>query len=212
MQYRYYKCPDHGMVKEHGCTAYRGGIEKKKKCTICNKQTEQLDFVLCKHHGLLSENDIKTKNKSKICRFCHRKTASMARNNDREKYNAKIAKDKEANPKKYEEFYKNHYKRLKERFGEYHSLNKQCRARGITLQDYADMIDDQQNKCAICLKEETCRDVYHDRARRLSIDHCHATKKVRGLLCQGCNVAIGRFKDDIEIMQRAIDYIKAHLQ
>ncbi len=58
----------------------------------------------------------------------------------------------------------------------------------------------QDNKCAICRKEESKR-------FRLFVDHNHKTGKVRGLLCNSCNSAIGYFSDDIELMKSGIQYI-----
>lgn len=42
----------------------------------------------------------------------------------------------------------------------------------------------------------------------LVIDHCHVTGKVRGLLCNGCNTALGAFQDDPKVLRRAISYLK----
>ena len=44
--------------------------------------------------------------------------------------------------------------------------------------------------------------------KRLGIDHDHTTGQVRGLLCDSCNPALGGFKDNIESLQKAIDYLK----
>lgn len=51
---------------------------------------------------------------------------------------------------------------------------------GITIDDYQSMLISQDNKCGICRKELT----------KPVIDHCHETGKVRGILCQSCNVKI----------------------
>jgi hypothetical protein len=58
---------------------------------------------------------------------------------------------------------------------------------------------DQEGKCAICKEPET--------TRVLSIDHCHKTNKVRGLLCQRCNLGLGNFLDSRGNLQSAIDYL-----
>lgn len=44
-------------------------------------------------------------------------------------------------------------------------------------------------------------------SRRLFVDHNHETKKVRGLLCTNCNAGLGMFKDSIEKLELAIDYL-----
>lgn len=72
---------------------------------------------------------------------------------------------------------------------------------GITLSEYNAMSDAQNHACKICRKPET--------GRRLAVDHCHTTKKIRGLLCSSCNISIGRMSHDPEILHRAIEYLKS---
>lgn len=75
---------------------------------------------------------------------------------------------------------------------------------GITLEQYIEMVAEQNGVCAICKKPETARNT-----TRLSIDHCHATGKVRGLLCQQCNKMLGMGKDNPETLQAAINYLNS---
>jgi len=56
---------------------------------------------------------------------------------------------------------------------------------GITVKDYNDMRDKQNDKCGICGKEE-----YTGRGKYWHIDHCHDTGEVRGLLCNHCNTSL----------------------
>lgn len=46
--------------------------------------------------------------------------------------------------------------------------------------------------------------------KRNFIDHCHTTGKVRGLLCDDCNMGIGRFKDNPDLLKKAIEYLNEH--
>lgn len=81
----------------------------------------------------------------------------------------------------------------------------------ISKDDYEDMIEAQNNKCLICNNPETVSN--NPKAtgpNRLTIDHCHQTQKIRGLLCRSCNLMLGFSKDSIEILQAAIDYLKQH--
>lgn len=73
---------------------------------------------------------------------------------------------------------------------------KQLSKYGITPGEYIDMLLDQDKRCAIC----NTRDY-------LVIDHCHATGKVRGLLCNKCNLGLGLFKDNVDSLQNAIKYL-----
>ena len=71
---------------------------------------------------------------------------------------------------------------------------------GITLEEYNGLLEKQKGKCAIC-KTITSK-------RRLDVDHCHETGKIRGLLCLNCNAALGNFKDDPILLRTAIEYLK----
>ena len=46
--------------------------------------------------------------------------------------------------------------------------------------------------------------------KKKCIDHNHETGKVRGVLCHSCNVALGHFRDDTELIQKAIKYLKKY--
>lgn len=71
---------------------------------------------------------------------------------------------------------------------------------GITLADYRRMLTAQGGVCAIC-KEPPVK-------RWLSVDHCHNTAAVRGLLCQPCNIAIGWLKHSTALLDAAKDYLR----
>lgn len=72
----------------------------------------------------------------------------------------------------------------------------------LSMLEYELMIVKQEGRCAICGTPES--------TKRLSVDHCHKTKTktVRGLLCTQCNVAIGLFKENPQILLKAIEYLK----
>ena len=69
---------------------------------------------------------------------------------------------------------------------------------GITPKIYESMVDSQGGRCLIC-------DVQSD---KLCIDHCHDTGKVRGLLCSSCNAGLGFFRDSVDKLEKAIDYLR----
>jgi nitrate reductase cytochrome c-type subunit len=73
---------------------------------------------------------------------------------------------------------------------------------GISIEEYEVMYIKQNGLCLICKQEET--------NRRLSVDHCHETGVVRGLLCGNCNRGLGLFKDNENSLFRALDYIKSY--
>jgi len=73
---------------------------------------------------------------------------------------------------------------------------------GITLSEYNALLAKQNGGCAICNKTA------EQNKKRLAVDHCHKSNKIRGLLCSACNQAIGLFKDQIVLMKSAIKYIR----
>jgi ribosomal protein S8 len=64
------------------------------------------------------------------------------------------------------------------------------------------MLEQQNHSCYICKEPETVT------SRILSVDHDHETNKVRGLLCTNCNTALGKFKDNISFLKRAVEYLQ----
>lgn len=72
---------------------------------------------------------------------------------------------------------------------------------GITLEQYNFLLEKQNNVCLIC--GELCKT-----GKMLAVDHCHNTNKIRGLLCQYCNTGLGQFRDRIDLLNKAIDYLK----
>jgi len=80
---------------------------------------------------------------------------------------------------------------------------------GLTLEQYEGMLEFQDHKCKICGTHETENTLDRNgNPRRLSIDHDHNTRQIRGLLCSPCNLALGGFKDSVESLQRAILYLE----
>jgi hypothetical protein len=84
---------------------------------------------------------------------------------------------------------------------------------GLSLSDYEDLHESQNGVCAICSQPETA--MYYggksklvaSRVKQLAVDHDHATGAVRGLLCYRCNRAVGLFRDDIQLVMRALEYL-----
>ena len=71
---------------------------------------------------------------------------------------------------------------------------------GITRAEFDFMLREQGGHCAICPRTNGLQ--------ALSVDHCHATKKVRGLLCHGCNLSLGKMLDDPELFRRTAAYLE----
>jgi len=79
---------------------------------------------------------------------------------------------------------------------------KQLRIKyNMTVEEYDALLEKQNGVCAIC--QEACTT-----GRRLAVDHCHETGKIRGLLCTKCNNGLGSFRDSVKLLYRASDYLE----
>lgn len=74
----------------------------------------------------------------------------------------------------------------------------------MTYERYLEMLEKQNRCCAIC------NDPQETLTRNLSVDHNHITGKVRGLLCDKCNFAIGYFKESKLLLEKAINYLEMY--
>ena len=69
----------------------------------------------------------------------------------------------------------------------------------LDLISYETLLNLQKGECAICMKVPS---------KPLFVDHCHATGKIRGLLCQHCNTLLGMAFDNTGILEGAISYLR----
>ncbi len=76
---------------------------------------------------------------------------------------------------------------------------------GITLTEFNKMLDEQDRCCAICGATEP-----GGKWKNFHVDHDHETRKVRGLLCNSCNVTLGAVKEDIHTLKSMIQYLESH--
>jgi hypothetical protein len=81
---------------------------------------------------------------------------------------------------------------------------------GLKKGQYAEMLAAQRGLCACCGKSETARANHGGPLKSLAVDHCHATNKVRELLCARCNSILGLAQDDPKRLARAIAYLRRH--
>jgi len=127
-------------------------------------------------------------------------------------YDAKRGKTKSCGCEMYKQGAEHHaYKHGKSTQGhpEFRSYKHKKRIHntfGLTPDQYEKMFQDQDGVCAICKKEETATRL--GTVVNLSVDHCHSTGHVRGLLCDRCNKGLGHFFDDPDFLRSAADYIE----
>jgi hypothetical protein len=70
---------------------------------------------------------------------------------------------------------------------------------GISLERLNQMLEESKGLCTICGREPI---------NWLVVDHCHATLKVRGVLCERCNQALGLLADNVQFLKNAIQYLE----
>lgn len=91
-----------------------------------------------------------------------------------------------------------------EKSKQYYKTSNRRRNYNIEPEEYDSLMEKSKNLCMICGSPP--------KTKSLHIDHNHKTGKVRGLLCHGCNTAIGLFKENIEVIKKAIYYLESNLE
>lgn len=125
--------------------------------------------------------------------------------------NAKAALYRDKNAHRISEWHANNYAnnapKIKERVRGYRAANRNkiwalnLKKYGITTDQYTEMLEKQQGMCAIC--GDT-----HNRGKRLCVDHCHKTGKIRGLLCLSCNIMLGNAIDSPATLRAGAQYLE----
>lgn len=188
---------------------------------------------ICKVHGKLKLDQTYNYGKGILCKPCHSLRTKKWASQNKEYCTEKAIKWANKNPLKVSQikkksWYKHHDKNIDESRKKYqkhkkvrskNSLDKYHtnpriasdrrlkRLFGMTQDEYDAMEISQDFKCAICKNFETVLDNKKLSIRNLAVDHCHQSKKVRGLLCFKCNIGLGKFNDSIDELQSAIEYL-----
>lgn len=177
-----------------------------KEIAIQNKSKFYFTGKPCKH-GHIN----KRYTKSGLCVSCSK--------NNYTKFNS-------TNPNRLKELQQTWYEKNKEKVIqkslEWNNVNKEAiqlkyqervekgfrqRHYGLTKVEIQELLEKANYKCQICKKSETAK-TKNGNIKALSIDHCHSTNKVRGVLCDRCNRALGLFLDSLESLTSAVKYLK----
>lgn len=181
----------------------------KKKCTRCLEEKELKEFYPQKK-GLYGFNS-----RCKLCQINlardwaiknpERKSAKRKecywRNPELQRENSKRWRIK--NLKHTQDYQKVYVKKHKARYAHYRWVRCLREMYNITPEDYGSMLSIQNGLCAICLNLPI-------EGKKLQVDHDHSTSKVRGLLCQHCNMVLGHSRESVEILGLAIQYLKKY--
>lgn len=122
---------------------------------------------------------VKDKYRSSVCKKCHSIYRKEHYQNNKQKYIDKARRWELENKDKAAEA----------------RLAYRARQYGISVEEFRRLDEEQKGRCAICPNPHQ------------AIDHCHKSSLVRGLLCRSCNTGLGFFKDDVVLLQGAIEYL-----
>lgn len=127
--------------------------------------------------------------RSSVCKLCKTSTTMKWREQNKSKYNNSAKGWRKNNPTKlYASEIKRRYK--------------------CSLEEYNQRLVKQNGKCKICGE-------LHDPAnkrKRLFVDHCHNSEKIRGLLCHRCNCMLGYARDNPDVLIEGAAYLKTPAQ
>src|SRR2546428_9677 len=98
------------------------------------------------------------------------------------------------------EYKQSYYRANRARLTNISERARLLRMYGITPEQYDQMLLEQQGRCKICPRRPS--------KRKLNIDHCHKTGKVRGLLCWRCNQMLGYAGDQASVLRGGADYLE----
>lgn len=154
---------------------------KNKQCTKCKAVKSVSEFYY-------KNKQLKNGYRS-WCKVCESAALAARRKANPEKAKAISQRYKKAHPERVRNA------NLKVKFG-------------ITLEDYNRMWNNQNGRCAACSEPETA--TWNNIVKLLAVDHNHRTGKVRALLCQRCNCALGNIGDSIERLKNLINYLESN--
>lgn len=164
------------------------------KCCVRCKETRAPEAF--------NQNKLSTDGLQSWCRTCAAEYNKARRDADIEAHLAASRARQQANPEAARIRRQRHKDKLgdvyKRREYGYHLRKKY----GITVEDYDAMLKSQGGQCAICRDAKIWK-----QKRSLVVDHCHKTGKVRGLLCNQCNTAVGHLSDCKENAMRLFEYL-----
>jgi hypothetical protein len=170
-----------------------GGSYMKKTCSKCNLEKEISEFK--------KRSDRTNQYKSK-CSTCLSEYYKICNKEYRSSHKKKKITAEKA--REYYDNFKNKHPTMRTYKRETHLLYSY----GIALIEYDNLHKSQDGLCAICGKQETKKNITTGETVPLSVDHDHVSGKIRGLLCNHCNHAIGNLKDNPELLRKAADYLE----
>ncbi len=166
-------------------------------------KTELDNAVITPTTNEKKENEKENITKTKFCPYCE--TNKNLEEWSKRKYTPYCRKCWALYAKRYRATHKElitqtnkrHWQKFKVRY----SIDRKCGGRSL----YEKLYEEQKGLCAICHNPETSK-----RYKTLTVDHCHKTEQIRGLLCSNCNRALGFLRENVKVLKSAIKYIQKY--
>lgn len=176
-------------------------IENKKQCKVCHNW---LDLSNYRKHSVYNDKTLLRPE----CRDCEKEKIKNYYLNNADKLDRQKQLKKEAYYKSKDQDLKQTELARQKQATLVSTRRKSTLKRffNLSVEDYLKMLNDQNGVCAICKKSE----IYYTKTGKLkdlAVDHCHVSGKVRGLLCSSCNNGLGCFKDNLELLDKAKEYL-----
>jgi len=158
------------------------------RCTNCKEEKLEANFYRCndKYH-------IKRNGRESWCKKCAKKCHQVRQKKDPEYREKNVERSrlwKLNNPERARNIHRN--STLKKKYG-------------IDLEQFTELLEKQDYKCAICNQRIIGNGGRKDNLA--CVDHCHKTGLIRGILCKPCNFTLGNAKDSPHILRRAAEYL-----
>jgi hypothetical protein len=138
----------------------------------------------------------------KVCRVCSTEKPLDQFHNAKAAKDGKVSRCKTCAAEYNKQWQAKNPERVKEIWKQAEKKSRNLHRRkatryGLTVPELDLLFEKSSGKCMICERQ----------AENLFVDHCHATGKVRGILCLHCNTALGNFNDNIDILKKAMEYL-----
>ena len=158
-----------------------------KRCNKCGAVKSRQDF----HRNRGARDGHRPE-----CKACTNARRLKRYRRNREREIARVRAWQKANPERVKAWRQKNRARVLRKLREIHLRNKF----GLTVQEYAGILQAQSGVCALCECPPTPGISLH-------VDHNHGTGEIRGLLCVRCNNALGLFREDPDLLRRAARYV-----
>lgn len=170
-----------------------------KICTVCELKKPVSDFYK------RGNNKLKYRSECKECSLKQRKKYNIGHKKEASEYHKSYGIKNRKKLNKYRRDYNaknpNKMNEYRKKYRENNDTDRMAeikRKYGLSKEGYYYMLDIQDNKCKICGKE----------MEKICIDHNHITGKIRGLLCNNCNLGIGNLQENPFILIKTVEYLK----